>query len=69
MPNNFAEVVSHQRLRRLESSTDEKPLIEIESIFGADSDPELTGFNWNLTTAGSKNLEFKLKYSYPLEIS
>ena len=67
-PDNFLEIIQNNRLRCLEDS--ETPaLIEIIPETG-DTDSTLTQkIDWEITGVSEKNIDFKLVFSEPLEVS
>ena len=67
LPSNFLDVVSRDRiLRHLDDS---KPMIEIMSLAGKDSESQELGLDWEITSVDDKGFNFKLKYANPLQVS
>ena len=67
-PDNFLQIIQNNRLRCLEDSQT-PALIEIIPEAG-DTDNELTQrIDWEVTKVSEKDIEFKLVFSEPLEVS
>ena len=61
LPDSFKEIIQQNKLIR-KLSDEEKPLIDIESIPGYDSNPDALNLDWQIERADETGLEFKLKY-------
>ena len=70
-PDNFVQEVHRRKNSRiLADDTGAKPLIEILSIAGPDSNQDLVGLlDWNITGISAQEIVFKVFYEHPLEIS
>ena len=67
-PDNFLEIIQNNRLRCLEDS-EVPPLIEIIPESGDTESTVSQAIDWEITSVGEKNIDFKLVYSKPLEVS
>ena len=67
-PDNFLEIIQNNRLRCLEDS-EVPPLIEIIPESGDTESTVSQAIDWEITSVGEKNIDFKLVFSEPMEVS
>lgn len=70
-PIDFAQQInSRKSSRTLADNTVVEPLVEILSIAGPDSNPDLIGLlDWNIIGLSKQEIVFKVLYEHPIEIS